>query len=160
MFATLSRTWTAVLFDIEGTILDTTPGAPVAVVPGIEGVLQSLAEQGIPLAIATIKTESEALELLEQSGLRQYFSVISANDAGESGKEAIIAKALAELEANGADLSMPVLVGDRIHDVDGASANGIPSIIVEWGHGSPDEAGDAIATVFSADKLRELLLGN
>lgn len=160
MFATLSRTWTAVLFDIEGTLLDTTPGAAVAVVPGIEGVLQSLTEQGIPLAIATIKTTDEALALLERSHLRQYFSVVSANDKGHTNKDAIVAHALAELEANGADLSMPVLIGDRNHDIEGASANGIPSIIVEWGHGSPDEAGDAIATVFSADKLRELLLGN
>lgn len=160
MFATLSRTWTAVLFDIEGTLLDTTPGAPVAVVPGIEGVLQSLTEQGIPLAIATIKSKDDALELLEQSNLRQYFSVVSASEDERTHKDDIVSHALTELEASGADLSMPVLVGDRIHDVEGASANGIPSIIVEWGHGGPDEAGDAIATVYSTDKLRELLLGN
>lgn len=160
MFSTLSRTWTAVLFDIEGTILDTTPGSRVAVVPGIEGVLQSLTEQGIPLAIATIKTTDEALALLDQFDLRRYFSVISANDTGHTDKDAIVAHALAELEANGADLSMPVLIGDRIHDVEGARANGVPAIIVEWGHGGPDEAGDAIATVYSADKLRELLIGN
>lgn len=160
MFSTLSRTWTAVLFDIEGTLLDTSPHSPAAVVPGVEGVLQSLTEQGIPLAIATIKTTDDALALLDQFNLRHYFQVISANDSGHTDKDAIVAHALAALEANGADLSMPVLIGDRIHDVEGASANGVPSIIVEWGHGGPDEAGDAIATVYSTDKLRELLLGN
>lgn len=160
MFATLSRTWSTVLFDIDGTLLDTTPGEPIAVVPGMEGLLASLTAQGIPLAIATIKSEDEALRLLDQFNLRHYFSVISTSTHAGEVKDDIVGEALAELEARGTDMSKPVLVGDRVHDVDGASANGIPAIIVEWGHGSPAEAVDAIATVFSADKLRELLLGN
>lgn len=160
MFSTVSRTWTAVLFDIEGTLVDTSQGSRVAVVPGIQGVLRSLTERGIPLAIVTIKKRDDALTLLEQSGMKSYFSVISASEDERADKDAIVSHALSELEANGGDLSMAVLVGDRIYDVQGATANGIPSIIVEWGHGSPEEAGDAIATVCSTDKLRELLVGN
>ena len=160
MFATLNRTWSAVLFDIDGTILDTTPGAPVAVVPGIEGLLQALTDQEIPLAVATIKSAEEADALLDQFNLRHYFTMIATASPRLIDKADIVGDALAQLEGQGVDLSMPVLVGDRIHDVEGAAANGVPAIIVEWGHGSPAEAGDAIATVYSADMLRELLLGN
>lgn len=160
MFATLNRTWSAVLFDLDGTILDTTPGVPVAVVPGVEGLLHALTEQGIPLAIATIKSAEEADAFLDQFNLRHYFTVISTSSPRLVDKADIIGDALAALEGQGADLSMPVLVGDRVHDVEGAAANGVPTIIVEWGHGSPAEATEAIATVYSADKLRELLLGN
>jgi phosphoglycolate phosphatase len=70
-----------------------------------------------------------------------------------------VGHALAELAAQGADVSQAVLVGDRIYDVEGAAAHHVPTIIVEWGYGSPEEAKGAIATVYSADRLRELLLG-
>jgi phosphoglycolate phosphatase len=51
------------------------------------------------------------------------------------------------------------MVGDRGYDILGASAHGVPTVLVEWGYGSPEEAGDALAVVHSADQLRGLLLG-
>ena len=51
------------------------------------------------------------------------------------------------------------MVGDRGYDTLGAAANGVPTILVEWGYGSPAEAADALAVVHSADQLRNLLLG-
>jgi len=51
------------------------------------------------------------------------------------------------------------MVGDRSHDTIGALANGVPTILVEWGYGSPAEADDALAIVHSTDQLRGLLIG-
>jgi len=35
----------------------------------------------------------------------------------------------------------------------------VPTILVEWGYGSPVEASEAIAVAHSTDQLRGLLLG-
>ena len=51
------------------------------------------------------------------------------------------------------------MVGDRGYDTLGAAANGVPTILVEWGYGSPAEAADTIAVVHSTDQLRAVLLG-
>jgi phosphoglycolate phosphatase len=75
-------------------------------------------------------------------------------------KADVVAHATSELGRLGVDTNSVVLVGDRIHDVEGAAEHGIPTIMVEWGYGSPQEAHGAIATVNSADRLRELLLKN
>ncbi|WP_308466847.1 HAD hydrolase-like protein [Rathayibacter soli] len=219
---TLTRTWTCVLFDLDGTLTDSAPGItssltqtfttlglPVpdeagllayvgppllesfrtfagmselealnaltvyrdaavsrdlhdnAVFPGIVGLLRSLSEAGIPVAVATSKPESRAIRILEHFGIADYFQVIAgaSEDESRSTKTDVVAYALDRLRDLDVDLSRAVLVGDRSHDVEGATANGIPTILVEWGYGSPAEADGAMAIVHSADQLRKLLLG-
>jgi len=222
MTSSLARSWSAVLFDLDGTILDSAPGIiqaltdtfthlglPVpsqddllafigpplltsfqeiagldeerakealsvyrndyrkdgafdsAIFPGIEGMLESLTEAGIPLAVATSKKEAQAVLILQHFDLLKYFTVVAGaqDDAARTSKADILGRALETLANQGSNISLPVMVGDRIFDVEAATAHGIPAIIVEWGYGSPTEAQGAIATVYSADKLRELLLG-
>jgi Predicted phosphatases len=219
---TMTRTWTSVLFDLDGTLTDSASGItaslaatfvelgrPVpdedallayvgpplldslqrlagmtedeahtaieiyrryandndlqdnAVIPGIVGVLKDLQTAGIPTAVATSKPESRAIRILEHFGLAEYFTVIAgaSDDESRSAKADVIAYALARLGAEGADLEHVVMVGDRSHDVVGATANGIPTIVVEWGYGSPAEATGAIAVVYAIEQLHRLLLG-
>jgi phosphoglycolate phosphatase len=59
----------------------------------------------------------------------------------------------------GVDVSRPIMVGDRDYDIEGAAANGIPSIFVEWGYGSPAEAEGSLTTVATPAELIPLLLG-
>jgi phosphoglycolate phosphatase len=56
-----------------------------------------------------------------------------------------------------ADLTRPVLVGDRVHDVEGAAVHGIPTIAVSWGYGEPAEFEHAAAVAHTVDELRALL---
>lgn len=219
--STVTRTWTCVLFDLDGTLTDSAPGITAsltetftslgravpdaadllayvgpplldsfktfagmselealdaltvyrsvaeerdtrdnAVFPGIVGLLRTLTEAGIPLAVATSKPESRAVRILEHFKLAQYFAVIAgaSEDESRSSKADVIAEALLRLASQGVDLEQTVLVGDRTHDVAGALANGIPTILVEWGYGSPAEAGGALAIVHSIDQLRTRLL--
>ena len=222
MNPTLTRTWSAILFDLDGTITDSAPaitqalartfaalGRPVpsaaellayvgppmlaafreyagmtpdeataalavyradyqgdasldtAVYPGIAGLIERIHAMGIPLALATSKPEHQAIEILEHFDLAKYFSVVVGASEGEtrSSKAEIVAEALLRLEASGASLTAPVMVGDRSYDAEGAAANGVPTIMVEWGYGSPAEAAAATATVYSVDQLGKLLLG-
>lgn len=131
-----------------------------AVFPGIVGVLEQLCANGIPLAVATSKPESQAVRILDHLDLSQYFAVIrgASEDETRSTKADIVAAALNGLREAGHSASRAVLVGDRVYDVEGAAAHGIPAVIVEWGYGSPQEAIDAASTVYSTDQLRAFLM--
>ena len=131
------------------------------VFPGVAGVLERLHAAGIPVALATSKPESMARQVLDHAGLTGYFTEITgaSDDEELSTKADVVREALRRLEAKGIDTSNAVMVGDRGYDTLGAAANGVPTILVEWGYGSPAEAGDAMAVVHSTDQLRNLLLG-
>jgi phosphoglycolate phosphatase len=131
------------------------------VFPGVQEVLQSVHVAGIPMSLATSKPETPATLMLSHFGLLGYFDIITgaSDDEVRSSKEDVVAEALVRLEAFGADLSRPVLVGDREHDIEGAAANGVPTIFVDWGYGSAAEQAGSIALAHSPGELRQLLLG-
>ena len=131
------------------------------VFPGVAGVLERLHAAGVPVALATSKPESMAREVLDHAGLTRYFTEITgaSDDEELSTKADVVREALRRLREQGVDVSNPVMVGDRGYDTLGAGANGVPTILVEWGYGSPAEASDALAVVHSTDQLRNLLLG-
>jgi phosphoglycolate phosphatase len=131
------------------------------VFPGVADVLKAVHAAGIPLSLATSKPETPAKLILSHYGLLDEFDVITgaSDDEVRSSKADVVAEALVRLAAIGADLSRPVLVGDRKHDVEGATANGIPTIFVDWGYGVADEQAGAIAVVPTPADLQKLLLG-
>ena len=98
--------------------------------------------------------------MLDHYDLTKYFDVIAgaSDDETRSAKADVIEEALRRLTAIGADVSNPVMVGDRIHDVEGAAAHGVPTIFVEWGYGSPAEQVGAVAVAETPADLRSLLL--
>ena len=97
--------------------------------------------------------------VLRHFELEDDFDVIgtASNDDVRSSKADVVQFALESLDEAGADTSRVVLVGDRIHDVEGAAAHNIGSILVEWGYGTPDEWDSAGARASSPDELRRLL---
>ena len=124
-------------------------------------MLEAICKRGIPVSLATSKPELPATNMLNAYGLSRYFDVITgaSEDETRSAKADVVAEALRRLAAIGADVSRPVMVGDRIHDVEGAAAHNVPTIYVEWGYGSPAEQAGAIATAATPEDLRTLLLG-
>jgi phosphoglycolate phosphatase len=131
-----------------------------AVFPGVAEVVRAVHAAGIPTSLATSKPEAPATIMLQHFGLLDSLDIITGASADEvrSAKADVVAEALLRLAAAGADLSRPVLVGDRSHDVEGAAANGVPTIFVDWGYGSPAERAGSIAVAATPDELRELLL--
>jgi phosphoglycolate phosphatase len=216
----MTRPYTAVLFDLDGTIVDSAPGItatlaytferlgePVpspaellrwvgppildsfrdlagfdadesqhaldiyrehylsvgvydaSVYPGVGDVLRAIAAAGIPLSLATSKPETPARAVLEHFGLIEPFDELTgaSDDEVRSAKKDVVEEALRRLAARGFDVSRPVLIGDRHHDVDGAAHHGVPTIFVTWGYGAPDEAAGAAAVVDTPAELLGLL---
>src|SRR6478752_356971 len=108
---TVTRTWTCVLFDLDGTLTDSAPG-----------ITSSLARMFAALG----RPVPSPAQLLEYVGPAQYFDVITGatEDESRSAKADVVAEALRRLEARGTDLDHTVMVGDRQYDVEGAAAHG------------------------------------
>src|SRR6187402_1429174 len=129
--------------------------------PGVGELIGDVAAAGIPQATASSKPEIQVDALMDHFGLAQHLTAIVGATLDErtlSAKSDIVAEALRRLEAAGADLSRPVLIGDRHHDVEGGAVHGVPVIFVRWGFSWPHEADGAQAAVDDVDQLRTLLL--
>lgn len=127
---------------------------------GMPEVLRRVKDAGIPTSLATSKPEVPATAILDHAGLTPLLSVITGASADEvrSAKKDVVAEALIRLQALGADTSRPVLIGDRIHDVEGAAANGVPTIMVGWGYGSEAERTGTIGFAATTDELLAMIL--
>ncbi|CAD5989223.1 HAD hydrolase-like protein [Agreia sp. COWG] len=136
------------------------PQADSVVYDGALDLLRSLHAAGVPIAITTSKSEVQAVRILQHLGVDGLFATItgSSEDETRSAKADVVEEALVRLRAAGVDLSNTVLVGDRHHDIEGAAVHGIPTIMVEWGYGSPAEAAGAIDSVSTMQQLAALLL--
>ena len=127
--------------------------------PGVIELLHDLHHAGIPLATATSKQAPMALAQMEHLGLSDVFDVIAgATPDPASSKATVIREALTRLEALGADISHPVIVGDSIWDVRGAQEAGIPVIGVGWGYATEDGLDDADAVCETVEELRSFIL--
>lgn len=126
---------------------------------GMGAILRELKEQGRPIAIATSKPNTPATLMLEHFTLVPYFSVIAAaaDDESRGEKHLIIDDALEGLADLGIETSRVIMVGDRIHDIEGARKHNIPSAVVRWGYGTPEEWAHADHQIDTPRQLRHLL---
>ena len=126
----------------------------------IPELLADLRAAGVRLAVATSKAEPTARRILEHFSLDGHFEVIAgaSPDGVRSSKADVIAHALSQLHPVPEHVLM---VGDRSHDVHGASHHGIDTIVVKWGYGGADfdhPASDRpITHVETVADLREVL---
>lgn len=133
----------------------------VSVYPGVVALICDLHDAGIALGLATSKRIRIARRWLDDYHLSGEFDAVAGAAETHAGadKAAIISDALKQLADRGLDTSGTVMVGDRIHDIEGAAAHGIPTIHVSWGYGTPAEAATAAYRARDAAELRSLLLG-
>ena len=104
---------------------------------GIAQLLADLCAAGVRLGVATSKLEPTARRILAHFELEQYFEVIAgaSPDGSRKTKEEVLAHALTQLQPLPEHVLM---VGDRVHDVEGAAAHGIDAVVVGWGYGQAD----------------------
>ncbi len=126
---------------------------------GMGAILRDLKQQGRPIAIATSKPMTPATLMLEHFTLVPYFAVIAAaaDDESRGDKHLIIDDALEGLSDLGINPERVIMVGDRIHDIEGAKKHGIPAAVVHWGYGTPEEWAHADHQIDTPRQLRSLL---
>lgn len=129
--------------------------------PGVADLLHDVHAAGVPQSTASSKPEVQVVALMNHFGVAPDLEAVVGATLDErtlSSKADIVREALRRLAATGADVSRPVLIGDRHHDVEGGADAGVPVIFVRWGFSWPHEADGAQAAVDTADDLRALLL--
>ena len=126
---------------------------------GVPKLLDAVAASGLPMAVATSKVEDQAVRVAEHYGLTaRLMTVCGTSDiAGRTTKREVIRECLRRMRGQGVDVSTPLMVGDRGYDVESAAAEGVPSVHVLWGYGTPDESVGAVATASSPEDLARWL---
>ncbi|MGO2598031.1 HAD hydrolase-like protein, partial [Microbacterium gubbeenense] len=112
---------------------------------------------------ASTKPQNQVQAIFEHFGITDLFVAVHGArpepDAHDT-KADVLGRALDDLASRGIDLSKPVLIGDRHHDVDGATDHDVPVIFARWGFGSSAEEAGAQHVVDTPAELRVLLLGH
>ncbi|MEV7873283.1 HAD hydrolase-like protein [Microbacterium sp. NPDC089188] len=129
--------------------------------PGVADLLHDVHAAGVPQSTASSKPEVQVVALMNHFGVAPDLEAVVGATLDErtlSSKADIVREALRRLAATGADVSRPVLIGDRHHDVEGGADAGVPVIFVRWGFSWPHEADGAQAAVDDVSQLRALLL--
>lgn len=122
---------------------------------GIPRLLEELCAKGKRLVLATSKPELFAKRILAHFDLERYFTFAAGAlmDETRTKKADVIAYALASCGIT--DPSSVLMVGDRLHDVEGAKACGMDSLGVLYGYGSREELTEAGAT-YLAERVEDI----
>ncbi|WP_226670085.1 HAD family hydrolase [Metabacillus litoralis] len=126
----------------------------------ITSLLKLLKEKNFTLVVATSKPTIFAEKIADYFNITQYFDLIVGShlDGTRSSKTEIIQYILDKYK----DFSHEefIMIGDRKHDIIGATCTGIDSIGVTYGYGSFEELNISKPThlVESVDQLKELLI--
>lgn len=122
--------------------------------PSMKETLEALIAAGCKLHVATSKPTIFAERILIHFGIMECFCSVTGSflDGTCSDKSEIIAHVLQE---QGIDAADAIMIGDRKHDLIGATNNHIASIGVTYGYGSIEELSACQPTVI-VDTVQEM----
>ncbi len=132
-----------------------------ALFPGVPELLAELRAQGRAIALATSKPEVFARQILDHFEIAEYFDAVCGSrlDGSRTRKAEVIETAHARLEqalGHPAPRAECVMIGDRLHDIEGARAAGMDSVGLTFGYGGARELREAGAD-YLADSFAQLL---
>lgn len=122
---------------------------------GIDTSLSELKSDGYQLGVATLKLEEYAKSMLKNAGLAKYFDIIHGwNGTEKCTKAYTVTKVLFEQKCLAKNA---VLVGDSVHDKNGAEIAGVDFLGVTYGFGikKGDKTNSRFDTVDSPVELTE-----
>ena len=125
---------------------------------GIVEMLETLKNSGKKIILATSKPEEFAIIILKHFDLYKYFDFVAGATMDESRnkKGDVIKYALESCGIDKTDLKDVIMVGDRKHDVHGATENDLDCIGVLFGYGNRDELETAGAK-YIAEQVEDIL---
>lgn len=115
-----------------------------SVFPGVGEMLHYLETMGYKLYIATSKPEKFARQILTGYALDHYFTFIGGSEMDEktrANKAEVIEYVLKENYIT--ELHEVLMIGDRMHDIEGAKICGLEAMGILYGYGSKEEFEDA-----------------
>ncbi len=127
---------------------------------GVPQMLRDLKAAGKVIVMATSKPEIFANQIAEHYGFKKYFDCITGSTLdGSLVKKGDVLRLAMERIGSPAPEEC-VMVGDRLHDVDGGKENGTGTVGVLYGYGSREEltGHGADVIVESVEELRMYLL--
>ncbi len=126
-----------------------------SVYTGIPKLLSNLKNAGKKLVVATSKPEEYSVRIIEHFGLKPYFENVcgSLMNESRSKKDEVIEYAIERNDIK--DRSKILMIGDRKHDILGASKCGLKSCGVLFGYGNLQELQTAGAD-FIAENVSQL----
>ncbi len=121
---------------------------------GIPELLAELRDSGRELHVATSKPQVFAQRILEHFELDHFFASVTGSelDGTRDAKAEVIRHAITQ---SGIDAA--IMIGDREHDVIGATENALPCIGVLYGYGTWDELAGAVSLCESPSELGECI---
>lgn len=125
---------------------------------GIVDVLTALKNSGkYVLAIASSKYEPHAVQSLKYFGLTEFFQCVYGQTERRGFKKDVLEQLV---DDNGWDKSKCLMIGDTLHDIQGAHECGIDAVAVTYGFGKESEliAAHPVAIVRSPKEITELLI--
>lgn len=127
--------------------------------PGVIETIEKSRAAGITNSLATSKAQRGTKLVGEHFDFLKLFDVLgtAANDETRNSKTDVITYAFEELRKIDADLSRVILVGDRIHDIEGARHHNLEVVLVKWGFGNEQEWSLADYVVEDAEELQKVL---
>lgn len=127
-----------------------------SVFAGVRVLLEQLAAEGFPLYVCTSKQQHFAERILAHFTLTPLFRAIYGDRAefASHAKPDLLRRLLAEQHL---DPQLCWMIGDRIHDIEAARANGVRVIAVGWGYGSCEERAQADGMAAAPADLAALL---
>ena len=128
---------------------------------GIPELMDSLKNQGISTAVATLKAQTTMEKILEHFDMTDKFDMVFGADPSGKRTKAQLLKLC--LESSGIPREQAVLIGDSSYDAIGAAEAGIDFIAVTYGFGfiSTDDVRDYLCVAVCADtgQLESFLKG-
>lgn len=124
---------------------------------GIEETIQKLHDKGYKIYLATSKVESSAKKILSDNNLLKYFSYAAGATMDQSRveKEDVIAYLI---DKTGIKPEESIMVGDRLHDIEGARLNNIKAIAAGYGFGNEDEYKNAVLVANKPSDVYEYVI--
>ena len=124
--------------------------------PGVPELLAAIRAAGGKAYVVTNKRHSATQLIARKFGWDRTLDGVWSYDTFETKykKPDLLARLLQDL---GVESNDAVMVGDTKGDVDAGKANGLATIGVTWGYGTPDELSDADAVFSSAVEIAKNL---
>jgi phosphoglycolate phosphatase len=109
-----------------------------SLIDGIPDMLSIFVARGYFLSVATSKLKTYAGDIIDHFDLRRYFQVLHGSELdGSNAAKGDLVRHILETER--IEAGNAVMIGDRLHDMVGAGANGVAAIGVLWGFGDRAE---------------------